>query len=91
MLVLDAGGLPPAGKHKPRIDTGEDVVSPYLWSRSIRRIDAVAISHGHMDHIGGIPAVIDNFRPKELWWVWFTNRRNGSWCVRLRAAKALAS
>lgn len=67
MLVLDAGGLPPAGKHKPRIDTGEDVVSPYLWSRSIRRIDAVAISHGHMDHIGGIPAVIDNFRPKELW------------------------
>jgi competence protein ComEC len=67
MLVLDAGGFPAIGNHKSRIDTGEDVVSPYLWSRSIRRIDAVAISHGHADHIGGIPAVIDNFHPKELW------------------------
>jgi competence protein ComEC len=38
-----------------------------LWSRSIRRVDVVALSHAHADHIGGLTAVIENFRPKELW------------------------
>ena len=68
LMMLDGGGLAAHGSsRKPRIDTGEDVVSPYLWSRSIRRLDAVALSHTHEDHIGGLAAIIDNFRPKELW------------------------
>jgi competence protein ComEC len=68
LMMLDGGGLAVHGtSRKPRIDTGEDVVSPYLWSRSIRRLDAVALSHPHEDHIGGLAAIIDNFRPKELW------------------------
>jgi competence protein ComEC len=68
LMMLDGGGLTAYGSmHKPRIDTGEDVVSPYLWSRSIRRLDAVALSHPHQDHIGGLAAIVDNFRPQELW------------------------
>jgi competence protein ComEC len=68
LMMLDGGGLAAHGSaRKPRIDTGEDVVSPYLWSRSIRRLDAVALSHPHEDHIGGLSAIVDNFRPKELW------------------------
>ena len=50
-----------------RIDIGEDVVSPYLWSRSIRKIDVVALTHAHDDHAGGLPAVIENFHPSQLW------------------------
>ena len=64
-LLVDAGG--PIGPGGSQLDFGEDVVSPYLWERGISHLDAVAISHGHSDHMGGMLAVLRNFRPKELW------------------------
>ena len=65
-LLVDAGGLVGASPES-NFDVGEDVVSPVLWSRGIRRLDAVAITHAHADHIGGMRAVLANFRPRELW------------------------
>lgn len=64
VLVEDCGGLagPDSG-----MDTGEQIVSAYLWSRGIRRIDVLAVSHAHHDHIGGFPAILANFPVGEVW------------------------
>jgi competence protein ComEC len=64
-LLIDAGGLP-QWMHSD-FDIGEQVVSSYLWNRGIDHLDVVAITHPHADHLGGMPAVIANFHPRELW------------------------
>jgi len=64
-LLVDAGGLP-QWMHSD-FDLGEQVVSSYLWNRGIDHLDIVAITHPHADHLGGMPAVISNFHPRELW------------------------
>jgi competence protein ComEC len=68
-MLVDAGGFPGFGnmQRKPQIDMGEDVVSPYLWSRRITHLDYAVLTHGHSDHMGGLAAILDNFRPRALW------------------------
>jgi competence protein ComEC len=59
-MLIDAGAA-------RGVDLGEEVVSPYLWSRSIRKLDVVALSHAHADHLGGLLSVLENFPAGELW------------------------
>jgi competence protein ComEC len=64
-LLVDAGGIP-FWMHS-ELDIGEDVVSPYLWTRGFHQLDVVALTHAHADHMGGMAAVLANFHPRELW------------------------
>jgi competence protein ComEC len=75
-MLVDAGGPTGAAANAENarglgsdsaFDIGEEVVSPYLWSRQLRRLDVVALTHAHSDHMGGMPAILRNFRPRELW------------------------
>ena len=67
-LLVDGGGFGGGPRQAPQdFDIGEEVVSAALWSRGIRHLDAVALSHAHSDHMGGLPAVQRNFHPAELW------------------------
>lgn len=53
VLVYDAGPAFRTGR-----DTGELVVLPYLRSQGVRRIDTLMISHGDLDHRGGVPSIL---------------------------------
>ena len=67
-MLVDGGGFGGGPRQAPQeFDIGEEVVSPALWSRGIRHLDVVALSHAHSDHMGGLPAVLHNFHPAELW------------------------
>ncbi len=67
-MLVDGGGLPDFGGSRTQtLDIGDAVVSPYLWSRSVRRLDVLAITHSDMDHFGGVPALLDNFEVSEVW------------------------
>ena len=67
-LLVDGGGIPQFGHAaKTQLDIGEDVVAPYLWDRGLHNVDVIALSHAHEDHIGGLPALVGDFRPAQLW------------------------
>ena len=69
-MLVDGGGeigTFHSGGMRSGLDLGEDVVSPYLWSRGMKRIDVVALTHAHEDHLGGLAAIFENFRVGELW------------------------
>jgi len=68
-LLIDGGGAFGgfAGQSGRGIDPGEEAVSPYLWSRGFQKLDVVALTHAHQDHLGGLTAILENFRVGRLW------------------------
>ena len=67
MLVDGGGAIPIPGSPPPRLDVGERVVAPYLWSRRLKSLDVILLTHAHSDHLGGLINVLKYFRVGELW------------------------
>jgi competence protein ComEC len=67
-ILVDAG---PAGTAESGTragesrDAGRQVVLPFLMRRGVRRLAAFVLSHAHLDHGGGAPAVLEEI-PAEL-------------------------
>ena len=63
-MLVDTGGIPFGNSS---FDLGRRVLSPTLWARGVRELDAVALTHGDPDHIGGARAIIADFAPGQVW------------------------
>lgn len=69
-MLIDGGGEPGSiwtNGLRSGPDVGEDVVAPFLWTRGIKRIDVVALTHAHHDHLDGLHAILADFSVGELW------------------------
>lgn len=61
-MLIDGGGFPGG-----TFDPGENVVSPFLWEKGIKKIDYIVLTHAHPDHMNGLRAVSHNFKAHEFW------------------------
>ena len=60
-LIHTPGGrwiMVDAGPRTPGMDAGRRVMLPFLRRHGVRRLALVVASHGHADHVGGMPAVL---------------------------------
>jgi competence protein ComEC len=56
-LLIDGGPRGPQG------DAGRRVVVPFLRSHGATQLAVIVATHAHLDHFGGLPAVLDAFDP----------------------------
>ena len=63
-LQIDAGGAPFGGG---TFDIGGRVLAPALWTRGIRLLDALLVTHGDPDHAGGAGSLVDAFANRRFW------------------------
>jgi len=59
-ILFDAGSL-----HKS--DVGRRIVAPFLNYAGINKIDAIIISHNDIDHINGIPEIVQNCKVRAVY------------------------
>ncbi len=62
VAVIDGGGAFDDG-----FDPGERIVEPFLRTRGITRVDLMALSHPHPDHLNGLRRILRRFPVGALW------------------------
>ena len=59
VILYDSGSL-----NRPEI--AETILAPFLWSRGIRVINEILISHADNDHYNAIPGLLDKFQVQQI-------------------------
>ena len=59
-ILVDAGD-------KSRTDSGKDIIVPFLHHIGVQRLDALVITHPHLDHFGGAASILRMFPVNEVW------------------------
>jgi len=62
VMLIDGGGV-----RDGSFDTGARIVEPFLRARGIGRVDVVALSHPHPDHLNGLFRVLERFDVGAFW------------------------
>jgi competence protein ComEC len=66
-LLVDAGGRESFGPDIGRWNPGEEIISPYLWSRGIKSVDIAVLGGASDENVNAMTAILRNFRVGELW------------------------
>ena len=68
-VLVGAGGSSVAARAaSTQWDSGENIVSPYLWSRGIKSLDVLVVPGTGGASLNGVSSILRNFRVRELWW-----------------------
>ena len=59
VIIYDTGGL-------PNLDTGKQVVAPFLRSLGKRGVDVLILSHYDFDHVGGAVGLMQQVQVREI-------------------------
>jgi competence protein ComEC len=62
VMLIDGGGT-----RDGQFDTGARIVEPFLRARGISRLDVVALSHPHPDHLNGLFRILARFPVGAFW------------------------
>jgi competence protein ComEC len=62
-ILIDGGGF----SDNNAFDMGKSVLAPLLWSKKIRTVDTLILSHPNSDHLNGLIYIADNFHVKNVW------------------------
>ena len=64
----------PSGRHflidagdNRKVDSGKDIIVPFLHHIGVRNLDALIVTHPDQDHFGGALSIIKMFPVKEIW------------------------
>lgn len=60
-MLVDGGPGPPARR------AGLESVVPHLRRAGARSVEVVVLTHPHLDHVGGVRAVLEAFPVREIW------------------------
>lgn len=66
VIFMDAGSTFSFDDYEPSDRIYKQILKPYLQSKGIQSIDAIFISHEHLDHMGSVTMLIEEFSTDQI-------------------------